>query len=283
MKLAYFALAALAALLAESSVAATANLEDRTLRLGRKKLVPPSEKTICGLPMQTKGHGKSVFAGRKYKLSIKLTNNVAEYFDSVVVKMTLPEGATFRKASVFPSAGIIKTPALEQDGTEVVWRNVLMRAGKSRVFRIVVLIECGTATPPLIFRSYTTVGGTAWITGPQVKVRGMRGSNPQHYLFGYSIPMVHIQVDVKSTKKGCNAIPLGPIIVNENVVTLDTSPSVPPGTWTTQPGTMNANQAITVLPSSRRSLMKKLQDRSLTTDGTYPFALRQETLSDPSK
>jgi hypothetical protein len=189
MRLAYFALAALAVLLTESSAAATADLEDRTLRLGRKKLVPPSEKTICGLPMQTKGHGKSVFAGRKYKLSIKLTNNVAEDFDSVVVKMTLPEGATFKKASASPSAGIIKTPALEQDGTEVVWRNVQMRAGKSRVFRIMVLIECGTATP-LIFRSHTTVGGTAWITGPQVKVRGMRGSNPQHYLFGYST-LVH--------------------------------------------------------------------------------------------
>jgi hypothetical protein len=175
MKLVYLALAALAALLTESSVAATADLEDRTLKIGRKKLVPLSENTIRGLPMQTKGHGKSVFAGRKYKLAIKLTNNVAANFDSVVVKLTLPDGAAFKKASVFPSAGIIKTPALEQDGTEVVWRNVRMRAGRSRVFRIIVLIECGTATP-LIFRSYTIVGGTAWITGPQVKVRGMEAA-----------------------------------------------------------------------------------------------------------
>jgi hypothetical protein len=170
MKLAYLALAALAALLAESPLAATADLKDRTLRFGRKKLIAPSPTSIFGLPMQTKGYGKIVFAGRTYKLSIKLTNNVAKNFDSVVVKMSLPKGTTFKKASVFPSAGIIKTPALEQDGTEVVWRNVQMRAGKSRVFRIIVLIECGTATP-LIFRSYTTVGGTGWIVGPEVKVR----------------------------------------------------------------------------------------------------------------
>ena len=113
------------------------------------------------------------------------------------------------------------------------------------------------------------------------------GTQPWFMAFA-SIPMVHIQVDVKFTnkgwrKKGCNAILLGPIIVNENVVTLGFSPSVPPGTWTTQPGTINANQAITALPSSRRSLMEKLQDRILITDDTYPFALRQETLSDPSK
>lgn len=179
MKFAYLALAAIAALLAESSLGATGNLEDRTLSFGRKKLVPPSNNTICGLPMQTKGSSKRVFAGRKYKLSIKLTNNVAKKFDNVVVKMTLPEGVTFKKASVFPSADINKAPAVEQDGTEVIWRNVLMRAGKSRIFKIMVLIECGTPTP-LIFRSYTTVGGTGWITGPQVKVCGIRGSNPQH-------------------------------------------------------------------------------------------------------
>lgn len=95
--------------------------------------------------------------------------------------------------------------------------------------------------------------------------------------------MVHIQVDVKSTKKRCNAIPLGPIIVNENVTALGTSPSVPPGTWTTQPGTFNANQAIVALPSARRSLMGKAWDRTLTTDSTYPFALRQETLSNSSR
>jgi hypothetical protein len=70
--------------------------------------------------------------------------------------------------------------------------------------------------------------------------------------------------------------------VNENVVTLGISPSVP-GTWTTEPATFNANQAITALPSSRRSLKENLQDRILITDSTYPFALRQETLSDPSK
>lgn len=181
MKL-YLALGALVVVLAESSLAATAEIENRTLRSVREKLVPPSEDAICGLPMQTKGYGKNVFAGRTYKLGVKLQNNVAEDFDDVVLKMTLPEGVTFNKASVFPSAGVMKTPALEQDGTEVVWRNVMMRAGKSRVFKIIVQIECGTPTP-LIFRSYTTVGGIAWITGPQVKVGGTRESIGKH---GYS-------------------------------------------------------------------------------------------------
>ena len=171
MKLDYLALGAAVALLTAPSLAAPADLDERALRFRHKDLLRLTNTSICGLPMRTKGFPRYAKAGRQYKLMIKLTNNVAEDFEDVVVKMVLPEGATFKKASVFPRLPS-KTPALEQQETEVVWRNVGMRAGKSRSFKILVGIECDTPTP-LVFRAYTTVGGTGWITGPEVKVRSL--------------------------------------------------------------------------------------------------------------
>lgn len=165
--------------------AATADLEDRTLLFGREKLAAPSSTSICNLPMKTKGSMKSVRAGRKYKLGITLTNNIAKNLDSIVVKVTLPEGTTYEKASISPPlANRAKTPTLEQDGTKLIWRNIDINAGKKLKFRIMVQVECGAPTP-LIFRSYTTVGGTSWITGPEIKVRAANKST-QEFSSSYS-------------------------------------------------------------------------------------------------
>lgn len=131
------------------------------------KLVIPGNTSICGLPMKTKGFRRRVIAGRKFMVGIKLKNNVAQNFNDVVLKLVLPEGANYKKAKAFPQ--LASQATVEQRGTEVVWRNIAMRAGKSRTFKVVVDIDCLSPTP-LVFRSYTTIDRVGWITGPDVQV-----------------------------------------------------------------------------------------------------------------
>lgn len=137
---------------------------------GNKRLMDATNVSdICGLPFLTKGSRKHVVAGKKYKLMAKLTNNVNMVFEDVVVQMSLPRGATYYKATVFPKLDYGNEPALEQQDTLVVWRHVHMKPKQSRYFRVIVDIACNTSTP-LTFRFYTTVGGFGWITGPDVQV-----------------------------------------------------------------------------------------------------------------
>jgi hypothetical protein len=137
---------------------------------GNKGLVDATNvSAICGLPFLTKGGRKHVVAGKKYKMTAKLTNNVNVVFEDIVVQISLPRGATYRKARVFPKLDYGNEPALEQQDTLVVWRHVHMKPKQSRYFRVFVDIACNTSTP-LTFRFYTTVGGFGWITGPDVQV-----------------------------------------------------------------------------------------------------------------
>jgi hypothetical protein len=125
--------------------------------------------SICGLPLLTKGARKQVIAGNKYKVTAKLINNVNMVFDDIVVRISLPRDTTFRKSTVFPKLEHGNKPALERQGSLIVWRHVHMKPKQSRHFKAMVSIACNTTTP-LTFRFYTTVGGLSWITGPEVQV-----------------------------------------------------------------------------------------------------------------
>jgi len=137
---------------------------------GSKQLVDASNASaICGLPLLTKGGRKHVVAGKKYKLAAKLTNNVNTVFEDVVVQFILPRGASYRSGRVFPKLDFGNEPALENQGTVVIWRDVLMKPKQSRYFKVMVDIACNVTTP-LTFRVYTTVDGDGWIVGPDVQV-----------------------------------------------------------------------------------------------------------------
>lgn len=139
-------------------------------RVKKSQLLPYTNESICGLPMQAK-YKKTMTAGRKATVMLSLVNNVAKGFNSVSVKLMLPEGTKFRKAGATGYGG--KNFAVEQEGTEVVWRQLQMKAGEKRLFQVQVLILCGAPTP-LEFRPYTTVGGEGWITGPVGTVRALQ-------------------------------------------------------------------------------------------------------------
>ena len=139
-----------------------------------KQLVDASNASaICGLPLLTKGNRKHVVAGKKYMLAAKLTNNVNMVFDDVVVQFTLPRGANYRSARIFPKLDYGNKPSLENQGTLVIWRDVHMKSKQSRYFKVAVGIACNTTTP-LTFRVYATVKGAGWIVGPVIQVSQQR-------------------------------------------------------------------------------------------------------------
>lgn len=141
-----------------------------------KRFKPSEPVSNASVSISTKAKQHHVLAGRRYWVSATLQNNVRESLPDVVFKFTLQSGLGYLeyiKGTVFPPMGAPMTPSVEQQGFEVVWRDVYMAPGKRRYFTIQVQILCGAPTP-LAIRPYATMDRTSWITGPEAVVRLFR-------------------------------------------------------------------------------------------------------------